>query len=147
NSGKIRTAPPLENLKTFDAKREYAGYDGMRTIDGGIYNAKTGEADYGDKKPNSRTMQREMGDVSNLITDMTMQGAPFNEIERAVRHSMVVIDSERHHLDYRRAKTDNTSPMLKEKYQGKSNAGAATLISRAKSEDRPEDRRLRRAAE
>ena len=147
NSGSIRTAPPLEGLKNFDAKRQYAPYDGMKTVDGGIYNAKTGEVDYGGKKPNSRTMQREMGDVSNLITDMTIQGAPFNEIERAVKHSMVVIDSEKHHLDYRRSKQDNAIGSLKEKYQGRTNAGAATLISRATSDARVPDRRLRRASE
>ena len=147
NDRKFKTEPPLQGLATFDAKREYAPYDGMKTVDGGIYNAKTGEVDYGDRKPNSRTMQREMGDVSNLITDMTIKGAPFNEIERAVRHSLVVIDSEKHHLDYRRSKRDNTIPMLKEKYQGKSNAGASTLISRASSEERVPDRRLRRASE
>lgn len=148
NSGKIRTAPPLAGLKDFSPKRQYAPYDGMKTVDGGIYNAKTGEVDYGGKQPNSRTMQREMGDVSNLITDMTIQGAPFSEIERAVKHSMVVIDSEKHHLDYRRSKTDHAIGSLKEKYQGRSNAGAATLISRASSKDRKVPaRRLRRASE
>ena len=34
-------------------------------------------------------------EISNLITDMTLKGASESEIERAVKHSMVVIDSER----------------------------------------------------
>src|SRR5690606_6025173 len=36
-----------------------------------------------------------------------------------------------HHLDYKQSAKDNGIAGLKEKYQGKSNAGAATLISRA----------------
>lgn len=148
NHQKVKTAPPLEGLKTFDGKREYAPYDGMRTIDGGYYDAKTGTVDYGDKKPSPRTMQREMGDVSNLITDMTIKGAPMDEIELAVKHSMVVIDSEKHHLDYKRSKQQHRIASLKEKYQGGPRAGASTLISRSTSEDRTVlDRRLRRASD
>jgi hypothetical protein len=40
--------------------------------------------------------QHQMGDVSNLITDMTIRGANSSELAQAVRHSMVVIDSEKH---------------------------------------------------
>lgn len=76
--------------------------------------------------------QREMGLVSNLITDMTIMGASEDEIARAVRHSMVVIDAEKHNLDWRQSFTDNRIAELKEKYQGRSNAGAATLISKRK---------------
>jgi hypothetical protein len=75
--------------------------------------------------------QSEMGKVSNLITDMTIKGAKSDEIARAIRHSMVVIDSEKHNLDYKLSERDNGIRSLKEKYQGKSNAGASTLISRA----------------
>lgn len=75
--------------------------------------------------------QTEMGKISNLITDMTLQGAKSDETARAIRHSMVVIDSEKHHLDYKQSEIDNGIRNLKEKYQRKSNAGAATLISRA----------------
>ena len=34
--------------------------------------------------------------VSNLITDMTVEGAPLTEIARVVEHSKVVIDAEKH---------------------------------------------------
>lgn len=80
-----------------------------------------------------------MGIVSNLITDMTIKGASEQEIARAVRHSMVVIDSEKHNLDYKRSARENNISALKKQYQshinpetGKKSVGASTLISRSK---------------
>jgi DNA-binding CsgD family transcriptional regulator len=77
-----------------------------------------------------------MGDVSNLITDMTIKGANSDELARAVRHSMVVIDSEKHHLNYKQSYIDNGIAELKKKYQGSERSGAATLISKASSDKR-----------
>jgi len=77
-----------------------------------------------------------MGVVSNLITDMTIRQANNNEIAAAVRHSMVVIDAEKHGLNYRQSAIDNNIAALKEKYQGGARYGASTLISRATSEIR-----------
>lgn len=86
--------------------------------------------------------QKQMGIISNLITDMTLIGASDDELARAVRHSMVVIDAEKHKLDYKQSEIDNDIATLKKKYQGhyneetgRYNYGAATLISRAKSEE------------
>ena len=87
-----------------------------------------------------RNTQTEMGKVSNLITDMTLKGATQDELARAVRHSMVVIDAEKHKLDYKQSEIDNGIASLKKKYQGNVDSegryheGASTLISRAKSE-------------
>lgn len=78
--------------------------------------------------------QNEMGRISNLITDMTLIGATPDELIKAVRHSMVVIDAEKHKLDYKQSELDNDIVALKKKYQGKETGGAATLISRAKGE-------------
>lgn len=89
--------------------------------------------------------QSEMGKISNLITDMTLQGAKSDELARAIRHSMVVIDSEKHNLNYKLSEQDNGIRSLKEKYQGKSNAGAATLISRAGAKPPVPEMRLRSA--
>ena len=114
NGLKINSRPPLEGLKDFDPKKAYPGYEGMKEI------TKEGK-------------QHEMGKVTNLINDMTLKGATDEELTRAVKHSMVVIDAEKHKLDYRRSFDENGIAELKEKYQGKSNAGASTLISRAKS--------------
>jgi hypothetical protein len=82
----------------------------------------------------------EMGKVSNLITDMTIQGANTDQLARALRHSMVVIDAEKHHLDYRQSEKDNGIAALKQEYQGGARRGATTLISRARAETRVDER-------
>lgn len=133
NRGQVTSSAPLKGLEHFDPKSHYAPYDGMRTIDGGVYHAATRSVDYGGKKPSGTAKQHQMGDVSNLITDMTVRGAKPEEIARAVRHSMVVIDAEKHSLDYDRSYKENGIAQLKEKYQGRGPtgrlAGASTVIS------------------
>lgn len=114
NKGSIKTSSPLKGLKDFDPKEAYPAYEGMPKI-------------------SSRTKQMKMGDVSNLITDMTIKGATQDELARAVRHSMVVIDSKNHNLNYKQSYIDNGIAELKKKYQGSERAGASTLISRASS--------------
>lgn len=147
NRGKIKSTPALEGLKKFDPKSEYAPYDGMKTIDGGTYNAKTKTVDFPKgKSPQLANKGREMGLVSNLITDMTIRGASGDEIARAVRHSMVVIDAEKHSLDFRRSASANGIPALMKKYQSQSRGGASTLISRAKSPQPVPERKERSAA-
>lgn len=128
NSKKIKTAPALEGLKDFDPQREYPGYEGMTRM-------------------TAAAKAQEMGNVSNLITDMTIRGASAAELARAVRHSMVVIDAEKHGLNWRQSAINNGIPQLKEKYQGRKNAGASTLISRASAEIRVPDRKPRPASE
>ena len=122
NSGrskvKITSTPQL--IKDFDHKLEYGG-------------KKEGTF------KQMRDTQKEMGVISNLITDMTIKGATREELARAVRHSMVVIDAEKHKLDYKQSEIDNGISSLKKKYQGtvedgRYHEGASTLISRAKSE-------------
>lgn len=116
---KITSTSPLKGLEGFDPKSSYPYKEGMKTM---------------------KNTQTEMGKVSNLITDMTLKGATQDELARAVRHSMVVIDAEKHKLNYKQSEIDNGIPSLKKKYQGhydedgKYHEGAATLISRAKSE-------------
>lgn len=127
NSGKVKTAPALKKLKGFDPQAEYPGYEGM-------------------KKMSARTKAIEMGVVSNLITDMTIKGANADELARAVRHSMVVIDAEKHGLNWRQSAIDNGIGQLKQKYQGGSRSGASTLISRASAEVRVDDRKPRSVA-
>ena len=61
----------------------------------------------------------EMGKISNLITDMTLGGASEQEIARAVKHSMVVIDAEKHKLDYKQSYIDNGIQELKNTWQVK----------------------------
>lgn len=117
---RIRSEKPLKELQGFDPKVEYKGYPGM-------------------KKINPDYKQKQMGVVSNLITDMTLQGAPNSEIARAVKYSMCIIDAEKHNLDYKRCYQDCNIDELKKTYQG--GGGVATLISRAKSEVRVPERK------
>ena len=82
--------------------------------------------------------QKQMGVVSNLITDMTLKGAPPEDVVKAVKHSMVVIDAVKHKLDYKQSEIDNDIATLKQRWQGytdesgKSKGGASTLLSRRK---------------
>ena len=122
NNHRVKTSPALGQLKDFDPKAAYPAYEGM-------------------KKMSPRTKQVQMGDVSNLITDMTIKGAHQSEIARAVRHSMVVIDAEKHNLNYKQSAIDNGISALKKKYQGSAKSGASTLISRATSETRVPERK------
>lgn len=112
---KIKTSKPLEGLKNFDPKAAYPGYEGM-------------------PKMTDRTKGIEMGSISNLITDMTLRGASPSELERAVKHSMVVIDAKKHNLNYKQSFEDNAIAALKKKYQGSERSGASTLISKASAE-------------
>jgi len=115
SNAKIRNKPQFEGLKDFDPKESYPAYPGMHIM-------------------TSREKGIEMGKVSNLITDMTLQGANDKELERAIKHSMVVIDAEKHKLDYRRSEEENGIAELKQKYQN--GGGTSTLISRSTSEVR-----------
>ena len=125
--GRVRTAPALAGLKGFDPQSAYPAYEGM-------------------PKMSARTKQIQMGDVSNLITDMTIRGASSDEIARAVRHSMVVIDAEKHNLNWRQSSIDNGIAQLKRDYQGSARSGASTLVSRATSQTRVLERKPRSAA-
>lgn len=131
---KITATPPLKGLEGFDPKMDY-GYSRVETDSNGD---KHYYHDGHEFKVMSNT-QMEMGKVSNLITDMTLRGASQDELARAVRHSMVVIDAEKHKLDWKQSEQDNGIPALRKKYQGyvdeegNEHGGASTLISRAKS--------------
>lgn len=131
---KITATRPLAGLEGFDPKMEY-GYSRME-VD------KNGAEHYyrdGHEFKVMRNTQMEMGKVSNLITDMTLKGATSDELSRAVRHSMVVIDAEKHKLDWKQSEQENGIDALRKKYQeridedGQVHYGASTLISRAKS--------------
>lgn len=133
---KITSTPPLKGLEGFDPKMSY-GYSRVETdADGKEHYYRDGHEF---KRMTKSATQMEMGKASNLITDMTLKGASQDELARAVRHSMVVIDAEKHKLDWKASEIDNGIPALKKKYQahpdedGEIHYGASTLISRAKS--------------
>jgi hypothetical protein len=137
-SGKVKIASTekLEELEGFDPKDSY-GYDTKKVdADGTEHYYRNGH-----EFRKMRNTQTEMGVISNLINDMTLLGADKKEIARAVRHSMVVIDAEKHNLDYKQSEMDNNIAALKKDYQRYVDAsgkvrygGAATLISRSKGQ-------------
>ena len=121
---KITSTPPLKGLEGFDPKMEY----GPETYKGRTIKVM-------------KNTQTEMGKISNLITDMTLAGASQDELARAVRHSMVVIDAEKHKLDYKKSEIDNNISQLRKEYQAHVDAngvvrygGASTILSKAKGE-------------
>ena len=128
---KLKSSPTLRGLQDFDPKESYG-----KLPDGYPEVGKT-RANGGD----GFNTQKKMGEISNLITDMTLRNATDEELARAVRHSMVVIDAEKHQLNWKQSEEDNQIVELKNKYQAKEDpskpgGGASTLISRAKSEER-----------
>lgn len=123
---KITSTDPLKGLEGFDPKTSY-GYDHVETdADGNKHYYRNGQ-----EFPIMKNTGTQMGIVSNLITDMTIQGASTDKIARAVRHSMVVIDAEKHKLDYKQSEIDNGIASLKKEFQS---GGASTIISRAKGQ-------------
>ena len=132
----IKTTPALEGLKGFDPQHYKIPKDSPVPL------------------ITSTRKQHEMGNITNLIADMSIRGANPDELARAVRHSMVVIDSEKHGLDFRASAQDNGIAALKAKYQGiptgskrPSQAGASTLITRAGSAKRVPQRVARSASQ
>jgi predicted transcriptional regulator len=125
---KISSTPALKDLEGFDSK-SYQADKIVKDNDGTVHAYRNGRE--------FRVMKNtgtQMGVISNLITDMTLLGASQDELARAVKHSMVVIDAEKHKLDYKQSEIDNGIAALHKKYQGKSTGGAATILSRAKGE-------------
>lgn len=130
SSGKVkvtstkRTNSAFAELDDFDPKLAYPETPGMKYM-------------------GKKLTQTQMGVISNLITDMTLQGAAPEELVRAVKHSMVVIDAEKHKLNYKQSEIDNNITALKKKYQVKEDGGyggAATILSRAKGETQVDKR-------
>lgn len=121
SKSKIKSKSPLKELEGFEPKITYSteGKTNVRLM----------------KKSE---VQKEMGMISNLITDMTLKGAPDSDIAKAVKHSMVVIDAYKHKLDYKQSEIDQDIATLKKRYQGYVNeegetkGGATTLLSRRK---------------
>lgn len=127
---KLVSSESLKGLKDFDPKK-YKLPDDITKSDS-FKDPKSPQ-----HKMTDREKGLEMGGISNLITDMTVKRAAPDELARAVRHSMVVIDAQKHDLDYKASANDNRISELKEKYQGRANAGASTILSRATAETRP----------
>ena len=126
----------VHSLAGFEPKIEYAG-----VVD--HYNEK-GEPVYAHKimKKGAQT-QRAMGEVSNLMMDMTLKGAPDEDLVKVSKHSQVVIDAAKHKLDYQASYRDNDIAAITKKWKGhideetgKYSEGASTLITKSTSSTR-----------
>jgi len=141
---KIKSQPPLEDLKDFDTVLNY-GYDDTKIVNGEERYYRGGR-EYSIMDEGATQIQ--MGTISNLITDMTLIGATNKELARAVKHSMVIIDANKHKLDYKQSEKDNGIRALHTKYQsqvgptGRTHKGAATLISKSKGRQIVNERKL-----
>lgn len=132
---KILNKPPLKELEGFDPKLDYGGTVKV-DADGTEHYYRNGH-----EYPKMKNTGIQMGVISNLISDMTLAGATDSELARAVKHSMVVIDAEKHKLDYKASEKDNNIAALKKKYQAHIDengnevyGGASTILSKAKGQ-------------
>ena len=118
--GFIKNAPEFKGLEGYEPKDQWPGYEGMKPI-------------------SHQLAQTKMGIVTNLITDMSLQGAPEHEMVRAIKMAQLIIDAEKHKLNWKGAEEEYRISELHEKYQGKKRGGAVTIVSRASGEyDVPE---------
>ena len=129
---KISSTPYLDGLVGFDPKTSY-GADDVRIDSNGDKHYYQNGVEY--RIMTKKGTQTQMGIISNLITDMTLVGASDDDLAKAVRHSMVVIDAHKHKLNYKQSEIDNNISALHKKYQGKSTGGAATILSKAKGQE------------
>lgn len=134
---KIATRDPFKELQEFDPKRYKVPWDDKK------YEKPDDDPDYVAKKITKKQGGKLMGEITNLITDMSFQNPTDDEIIRAVRHSMVAIDASKHVLDWQQSFVDNDIQGLKEKYQRRADGhvgGAGTLLSRASADQRVPER-------
>ena len=116
----VSSRDALPGLKTFDMELEYGDHPGNTHL-------------------KEQYKQKQMGIVSNLLFDMNQFGASDEEVERATKYSMVIIDAVKHKYDWKQCYKDNDIDGLKKRWQkqtdenGRVHYGAATLLTKAKS--------------
>lgn len=127
-------------------------YESLKDFDPNIYKLErdeNGKLVHPEKLMSEKTKQKQMGVVSNLISDMTLKKASEDHMVRAIKHSMVVIDAVKHEYDWKRSEQENGIDELKKIYQKRIDpvtgeekyGGAGTIVSRAKSKLEVEERK------
>ena len=145
----ITRKDPLPGLKGFEPKNEYPpkyklDKDGNEVLDA------NGDPIIVSKVMTKEGLQSQMGQATNLVTDMILGNASDEELAMAVKHAQVVVDSPKHKLDFKQSEKDNHIADLKKKYQAhdimtfddktgtwvpkKGSNSAATLLSAAKAQ-------------
>lgn len=87
----------LEALENFEPKVLYPGYPGMFSI-------------------THRNQQRKIRIMGYLIPAMAYNGATEDELMRAIKHSMVLLDAEKHRLNWEQSEKDHGIKELINKY-------------------------------
>ena len=147
SKGKVKITSTIDTVKKYDPKTNtgLTGFDNKLQYGTEERIEPDGSKAYyrnGRKVSIMKNTNTQMGIISNLISDMTLAGAEKEEILAATRHSMVVIDAEKHKLDYKQSYIDNNIASLQKRYQPKfdkdgnviGGGGAATIISKAKGQ-------------
>lgn len=151
NGVSVRAMDTLKGLAGFEPKDSYKGYEGMKVM---------------------KNTGTEMGKITNLLTDMWVKidgridretaeakakgiknpkigitDEELDDLVRATKHSMVIVDAEKHKLDYKRSYVENGIKELQEKYRTDENGnpagGASSIFSRAKRQTHIEGVRTR----
>lgn len=122
--GRITTMDPLPQLKGYDPKSYKYPKDEEHP--------KVGDPI--SKGGDGFRRGLEMGKCTNLITDMTLAGADWDEIARATKYSMICTDAEKHDLNWKQAKADFGIKELYTKYASSPTGGGTTVLSRASGE-------------
>ena len=154
SKGKVKIVSTLKDVEDYDPKTNTGlkGFDNKLEYGTKAVVGEDGKTRYyraGKEVKIMKNTNTQMGIISNLITDMTLGGASKEELAAAVRHSMVVIDAEKHKLDYKQSYIDNNIATLQKNYQPKfdkngnvtGGGGASTIISRSKGQKLVDKRR------
>ncbi len=124
NNNAIVVKDLLKGMEGYDAKIEYATDGSKETM-------------------SKRSMGIEMGKSTNLIMDMrSLYNPTTDELVRAFKYNQVVVDAHKHKLDWKQAAKDLKIAELRKKYQGNSQGGAYSLMSRASGPEYVDERKL-----
>lgn len=129
----VLAIPMTTNKVTIKSVPMTGAYETLKGFDTKIYKTPDDH-----KTMTNSERQQQMGIVTNLIADMTVGGADAYQIAKAVKHSMVVVDSPKHNLDWKRSLEENDIIDMKKEWQGVNERGqakgASTILTRAKRE-------------
>ena len=94
------TEDKFADLRKFDPKTEYAIPDRVEPV-----------------FRSHKQHQIQLGKNSNLIADMCWHGATGEELVRAIKHGMVILDADKRHLNWQKSAEDFGIQELYQKYR------------------------------
>ena len=98
--------------------RPFIGEDGQKSLEGFDPKIQYAMTDKTGPVFKSHHQHRiEVGKNSNLILDMCWYGAASEELVRAIKHGMVLLDAEKHFLNWKQSAKDHGVEVLRQKYR------------------------------